>query len=278
MLLSIDVGIKNMAYCFMNSNSKQILKWGVLDLKTSATSSDSTITTHPLKCSLCKLKPYISFQEVLYCKRHMNIKIENPFLVHKPLEMLKVKELESIAQHLELNAVAPKNITKAQWITLLSPHYAQKCCLVLGSKSSSNSTSTSTSTISLITLGRNLKSHLDSIRFENLETVIIENQVSPIASRMKTLQGMVAQYFVDSYTDLKDIEFVSSQNKLKPFFKAGDAKLNYKERKAKGVEICQQLLQEQETPILDIFKQSSKKDDLADSFLQGYSYTKKVNS
>jgi hypothetical protein len=44
--------------------------------------------------------------------------------------------------------------------------------------------------------------------------VVIENQISPIANRMKTIQGMLAQYFIMNNTDIH-IEFVSSANKLK---------------------------------------------------------------
>ena len=46
--------------------------------------------------------------------------------------------------------------------------------------------------------------------------VLIENQISPIATRMKTLQGMLTQYYIDHLENV-DITFVSSVNKLKQF-------------------------------------------------------------
>ena len=46
-----------------------------------------------------------------------------------------------------------------------------------------------------------------------LDVVIIENQISTIASRMKTLQGMISQYFI--MKGIPSIEFISSINKLK---------------------------------------------------------------
>ena len=37
----------------------------------------------------------------------------------------------------------------------------------------------------------------------------------PIANRMKTIQGMIAQYFIDK--NVKLIKFISASNKLKNF-------------------------------------------------------------
>ena len=48
-----------------------------------------------------------------------------------------------------------------------------------------------------------------------LDHIIIENQISPIANRMKTLQGMIAQYFI--MRGNAHIAFISSANKLKLF-------------------------------------------------------------
>ena len=57
---------------------------------------------------------------------------------------------------------------------------------------------TNASDVDLITIGRALKSSFDETFPEDcvIRRVIIENQISPIANRMKTLQGMIAQYFI----------------------------------------------------------------------------------
>ena len=63
--------------------------------------------------------------------------------------------------------------------------------------------------VNLITIGRNLKKKFDSLlNGYNLDIVLIENQISPIANRMKTLQGMISQYFI--MKDVKNIEFYIS--------------------------------------------------------------------
>jgi len=145
------------------------------------------------------------------------------------------------------------------------------------------------------------------IGIDEITHVVIENQISPIANRMKTIQGMLAQYFIMKNSDI-EIEFVSSANKLKQFekkkieniIKEKDQKNddienipiesekatenttktvttnpNYKEHKKDGVFYCSQILE-----INSCFHNwknaldAKKKDDLADSFLQGIWYLK----
>ena len=114
--------------------------------------------------------------------------------------------------------------------------------------------------------------------------MIIENQISPIANRMKTIQGMVAQYFIMKNPTII-IEFISSSNKLKMVSQdtdeedAQDAKgekLDYASRKKKGVVVCLDLLKHDKA-MSDYLKTHKKKDDLADAFLQGIWYINRNN-
>lgn len=143
----------------------------------------------------------------------------------------------------------------------------------------------------LVTLGKNMMAELDkfvvpynykddglgglshSSPTDNkykIDIVIIENQISTIASRMKTLQGMIAQYFIMKYTP--HIEFISAANKLKMFMTK--KKTTYTERKLESVEVTKDLLET--LPQLNEYKgyldKNKKKDDLADCFLQGVYY------
>jgi hypothetical protein len=103
-----------------------------------------------------------------------------------------------------------------------------------------------------------------------IDIVIIENQISTIASRMKTLQGMIAQYFIMKYVPC--IEFISAANKLKMFMTK--KKTTYTERKLESVEVTKNLLET--LPQFNEYKgyldKNKKKDDLADCFLQGIYY------
>ena len=123
----------------------------------------------------------------------------------------------------------------------------------------------------LVQLGINMRDKLDKIiKFDEIDLVIVENQISPLANRMKTLQGMIAQYFI--MKNVNNIIFYSASNKLKPFLE--NQKTTYKERKQLGIEFTIQLLDgySQINSWTTFFSKHSKKDDLADSFLQGLSY------
>uniref|UniRef100_A0A6C0EYB4 Mitochondrial resolvase Ydc2 catalytic domain-containing protein n=1 Tax=viral metagenome TaxID=1070528 RepID=A0A6C0EYB4_9ZZZZ len=146
--------------------------------------------------------------------------------------------------------------------------------------------------IDLLTLGKNMMTELDKFinHYTNTNTnidsgdigimgglgkykidiVIIENQISTIASRMKTLQGMIAQYFIMRGTPC--IEFISAANKLKMFMTK--KKTTYTERKIESVEVTKELLEKlpQFEKYRGCLEKNKKKDDLADCFLQGIYY------
>jgi hypothetical protein len=146
------------------------------------------------------------------------------------------------------------------------------------------------STTDLITLGRNMRDKLDELPWINEIThIIMENQISPLAGRMKTVQGMLAQYFIMRSPNAY-IEFVSSVNKLKGFTLPSSKAMpepvlentvvtdkdKYKKHKTDSVAICSHILDQ--TPEFASWKyclETPKKDDLADCFLQGIWWIKK---
>jgi hypothetical protein len=106
--------------------------------------------------------------------------------------------------------------------------------------------------------------------------VILENQISTIANRMKTIQGMLAQYFIMRGRPDIVIEFVSSSNKLKDF--VAEKNTTYKQHKKDGIAICSRFLENNPgwSGWVSVL-QTTKRDDLADSFLQGIWYLKRGN-
>lgn len=152
----------------------------------------------------------------------------------------------------------------------------------------------------LITIGRNMRTALDGLlTHHGITHVIMENQISPLAGRMKTVQGMLAQYYI-MIDPSPEIEFISSANKLKDFteFLGQSAKQGssvqetkettmsdrYKQHKMDSITITQKIIQENLGQIgswTSLFdktaggKGMSKCDDLADCFLQGLWYLKR---
>jgi len=144
--------------------------------------------------------------------------------------------------------------------------------------------------LDLITYGRNMMKHLNVILAEcsgPIDMMIIENQISTLASRMKTLQGMITQYFI--MKDVPMIEFISASCKLKLFTNTPlshpDAAAEpdvlcidastYADRKKSGIAVCRSLGEISRKHKSDyakwipVFETHKKKDDLADCFLQG---------
>ena len=128
--------------------------------------------------------------------------------------------------------------------------------------------------ISLIDIGIELSKKLKNNIFINVDKVIIENQISPIANRMKTIQGMIAQFFI--MNNINNIEFISASNKLKNYI---TNKTSYNERKKISIKITLDIITKENCLIewQEHFNKHSKKDDLADSFLQGLWYIKEYH-
>lgn len=241
-IISIDVGIKNLAYCLLeidatdsSVNGLSILAWDSINLCEKESCE--------FMCSVCKKKKATSYFYVnkedteldenkrYVCNNHSK-KIENKYEIEKEKKV-------------------------------------------------------SANKIDLVSIGIALKKELDTrfinfYCFDDIDHIVIENQISPIATRMKTIQGMLMQYFI--MRGINSISFASAINKLKAFTDK-KKKVSYKDRKKLGIEITSEIIEKiKDVKIKDIncsdyFKTHKKKDDLADSFLQGVWYlqmTKKL--
>jgi hypothetical protein len=321
-VISFDIGIKNMAYCFLSVSGEQfeILDWNTLNLmdevvqenrvcdcinvtkssKKDKNKNKKTLENEIVKTCGKKAKYSCPIGQRFLCETHAK-KSEEYWMPSKEktpgsIKKLKLEDLINFGKKIGLTTLP--NLKKDILDIILERIESKTLKSIIKPKSKTASET------DLITVGRNMTKLLDELDHQGITHVIIENQISTIATRMKTIQGMLTQYYI--MKGVENIEFISSFNKLKAFSKASsdsckassdsckassdsckasDKKDNiektdkdkYKERKADGIAICMKFLDE--NPLLthwkQTFEESKKKDDLADCFLQGLFFLRK---
>ena len=259
-LLSIDVGMKNLAYCIINYNNKlwDIEQWDVINLCNEKKFVCLGCNKKNEKCT--KPGKYYKGNES-YCKLHAknkSFKIPTNTYNLKSINKANIKKLKELAYEYDISC--NKKFKKKDYVeamTLdLSNNYWNTVNAVL------------TKEMNLVDYGINLKNMFQKT-FSNLvfDYILIENQIGPLALRMKSLQGMIMQHFIEN--DQTNIIAVNSINKLKDFL--GNKKTTYSERKKEGIKICKSCIinkYSNEHIWNKHFEKHKKKDDLADSFLQ----------
>ena len=275
-IISFDVGIKNMAYCVLDLSGEkiEITDWNVLNLLNLQTFVQKKCT---VKCKTTKKKneekvcgKNAKYQkgENFYCEQHA--KCDKQYMMpkkdytEKVLKKKKIEDLLSIGkQHMFFLDNVKRN--KQELIDTLRTHFNKHMLDKIEKEKKVTAGETD-----LLSIGNNLKIELNKLdTLDNIDVVFIENQISPIANRMKTIQGMLAQYFIMTNDNIS-IEFVSSSHKLKQFDKD---KNSYKENKQQSVIFSKNIIDKNEN--FENWKEkldSKKKDDLADCFLQGLYY------
>ena len=203
------------------------------------------------------------------------------------LKKMKIEDLEKLLQEFSIDLRDSKTgdskKTKKSFIDVLIPYFQNRCLqpIIETKKVGAGDTD-------LITIGRNMVRLLDQVpNIDGVSMVLIENQISTIATRMKSVQGMLAQYFIIRNPNAK-IEFISSSNKLRGLVfeekqekstenQQTQQKQHYKKHKTDGVQITKEILEKNSflESWIPILSASKKKDDLADSFLQGIWYLRK---
>lgn len=263
-ILSIDVGIKNLALCLLevNNNSYNILKWDVINL-----CGDIPLCKEHVKGKICNKQSKFSRDNKYYCKtcaKKTEYIIPNSKFNTIENKRIKISELKTIANDYEVTI--GEKMKKQEIVDALIDFKEQKCL--------ENLQQISASTIPLIDIGVSIRENLGTSDYINVDKILIENQISPIANRMKTVQGMLAQFFI--MKGVEDIVFVSAANKLKLFM--GKEKTTYSERKKIGIEITKNILNaDKNITSVEKISNSNKKDDLADCFLQGLWYVLENN-
>lgn len=267
-ILSIDVGMKNLAVCLFSITDNieyKIKLWDVLNL---CEEQNFICGEKNKKGLLCNKNAKFLKNDKFYCKIHAknkNYKIPPQELNPVKFKKLKVKAVKELAKKYEIEF--EKKIKKDDLILKITNYVGAHYFDYISTKK--------TKDMNLVQYGRNLKKKFNEI-FKDIQIdgVIVENQIGPLAMRMKTLQGMIMQHFIEKNIPL--VEEVSASNKLKEFI--GNKKTTYSERKKLSINFTREIISKDNllSPWLEIFNKHKKKDDLADSFLQGRWYLKKT--
>jgi hypothetical protein len=274
-LLSFDVGIKNLAYCLLsikesedtNENTSkhfiEIIKWNIIDLSCDHVEETETAVKILKQCCKCK-------KAATYCT-HSNTMV--------PEDVMKFCKKHAEEAQLPMHPKLLKSNSKSGHVPYIVP------LSIINKKVSCNK-------INIVNLGKNIKCHLDVIfaeHMDKIDAILIENQIGNLAGRMNVLQGMISQYFI--MRNITNIEFISATNKLKLFKSIINKKTGlseggnldnviesekklYKMRKDAGKMVCRSLLSfyPKLNEWIARYDKHKKNDDLADCFLQGYYY------
>lgn len=237
-ILSWDIGIINLSYCILEKVDKQIIikEWNVINLE-----EQIPIITCSAKCKNgndCSRKAIFLSKDkkIGYCR------------IHYKIVDIECKEIKKTKKKKE----------------------------------------------DLITIGFKLINELNT-RFNNdmeFDNVLLENQPSLKNPTMKSIQIIIYSYFlIKGYTiepkSVKHIQMISATQKNKycnEYCKNNETiikpttKSSYNNAKKLAILVTQNLLETNDylNNHLDFFKKHKKKDDLADSYLQGLQYLIKI--
>lgn len=260
-ILSIDVGIKNLAFCILEriNDSYKIIEWDVINL---CKKQIMLCKEKKKNGDICLSKAKFKKNGKYYCKTHAKktdylIPTNKYIMFKKKINKHKIKTLQNFCNENNIDIVLKEK--KSSLKEKIEKFFCEKSLDTVGTFN--------TNKMNMIECGISLKECLDeTLVKKDIDLVLIENQIGPLALRMKMLQGMITQYFIQN--NINNILFVNASNKLKDFL--GNKKTSYSERKKLGIVKTREILETsfENKNWITHFSKHSKKDDLADSFLQ----------
>lgn len=289
-ILSWDVGIKNLAYCLILKKSNdefEILDWNIINLSNDNQKCEYILRTKNQCSTNAKHLIYHKGKEQLFntingkcvCDKHKKklMPTVEEYISNKN-DMCKILNCKNKPCYKIMNI--DKNYC---WCI----EHKKKCESFFNKISTKNITVKKCSKQPMQELSEKLYNKLDTIKqFQEVDEILIENQPSFKNPVMKTISMLLYGYFVmRCVIDKKinkhvEIKLISPSNKLKIDKITTEKILNkdkikqtggntYKLTKKLGVKYCRALICKSDEEILNSFK---KKDDLCDSFLQGFQY------
>lgn len=246
-VISFDIGLRNLAYCVIEGTSRKdvkIVDWNIIDV---LGENAGVGAARCFKCNAAARYEHAS-EGTFACSRHTPKK--KAVVTKASLNKLSPGELQAEIQRNGLQTTATK---KAELVTLLYNHSRQNTWKKCVSSALSGSVFEQAGAIV-----KCLDARAES--WKNATLVAIENQPE---RRMYAVQAMVHMYFTMRGFRC---EGVSATHKLSNIVTIDDVVHTYKGRKKTGIVHAYALVPAENQ---EHFKKHPKKDDLADSFLQG---------
>ena len=244
-LISIDVGLRNLAVCVLEGTSRNDMKiahWDVIDVI-----GEKNGVGRPV-CRQCSKPAMWSQNDAFVCTRHCP-KVRVP--TKTSLTKQKIEELTKQGQELGMTHLPTK---KGELVNAIHEKYKSIGWTRLAGGSAVKHQP-------VLDLSRDIVSCLDhrSTWWQAANLVVIENQKD---RRMFAVQAMLTMYFAVKGLRVKGVSAVHKLNNILTL----DDTNSYKGRKKAGIVHCEKLMPECNRAF---FRSHKKKDDLADSFLQG---------
>jgi len=252
-IISFDIGIKNLAFCLFTLDSGaaiKVLKWNIVNL------IQSDPAHQPSQCTCMKTSKKMSvpcdkkgaFTDSagkIYCNVHA--KNSGKLIPSKEMSMPAIKKMkiEDLKSFCKTHFIGISETDKKPDILVKTQEVIASRSLVPIKVVKQNANH-----IHLVEIGKQIRAQMDiALDGIDVDIVILENQISPIAGRMNTIQGMLAQYFI--------MRRATSPND--------------------GIAFCRNFMTKNSglRTHQEVLETSSKKDDLADCFLQGIYYLKR---
>jgi hypothetical protein len=198
-ILAFDIGIKNLAFAMLNSETKEIIT-----LKNSNILETETDPISITLCSFCKSKPKYKSENIYFCKKHLQ-KTKKPIL-HEFGTKLKNTELKQILKKTldEKNGIEiiphvkiSEFTTSEKILNFLQLFFLIPICEKKGRK---------VRTFGLEDIHNFLRSfvHENFYIFKNANFVLFENQPVLKNPLMKTVQNFLYSILRDKYFQYKD--------------------------------------------------------------------------
>jgi hypothetical protein len=295
--LSWDIGIKNLAYCIIKKTNMQfkIEKWGIINL-----SEEEKICTENNKFEIkCTSKAHYQKGDNFYCNKHLKCcKTETVELLQLPLldkkDKKDKKDISLCCYEIKNNTDLPKICAKnaSCYIEDINKPYCkahglQQKVKMEKDKNVKDIVKKNANKISLDILSIKLFTELGKMKdFLTVNEILIENQPSLTNPTMKSIMMLLYSYFVifglsdnkDKSSKIEIIRFISPSNKLKvssgainEIDKIKNNRKAYILTKSIGIKFCMDLIKD-DIDNLNLIKNTKKKDDMCDAFLQGYHY------